>query len=465
LSAVSRLVGVLLSRVTGLALSGLLISLVGSERPAVTQAFAGTAAASPLAISTSGNDRTCSRGRQSRPCLTFDRAYHLAHCGDTVQISSGRYGAQTLYEVASRSCSRNVTFRPAAGASVSVESIRFGDGYDSTNAPDRITLKNFAVRKRVDLWGDVQNVTLDRIDGGAFYIQGVNNVLIKGGDWGPCDSSGPSECRSQSFITEDSRVNEHTRNVTIDGAVFHDYVISAAGDHFECLFTTGGSNVTIRNSRFDNCRTYAIATGAREWAKYDNWVIENNGFGRTCCYGASDRSSAILLGGEVPVSNMLIRFNTFIRGQGIVDEGGVVGANIRVAKNILTHTGCIGAIRYSGNLFTGGRCSQSDRDALYGYKFNGLRLRVDRPSAKAIQAAYAMVARGTPLRNAAQILARTRRPTPSGGWSVRTLRHVLTDEVYLGRRLGRQNQHAPVVNAARWHRVQRVLHGKARHGG
>jgi hypothetical protein len=355
-----------------------------------------------------------------------------------------------------------VIFEPAAGASVSVESIRFGDGIGSTNAADGVTLRKMAVRTRVDLWGDVENVTLEAIDGGAFYIQGAKNVLIKGGDWGPCHSSGPSQCRSQSFITEDSRYREYTRNVTIDGAVFHDYVITGSGDHFECLFTTGGSNITIRNSRFHNCRTYAIATGARPWARYHNWVIENNSFGRTCCGpGEADRSSAIMFGGEVGVSNVLIRFNTFIRGQGVVKEGHVIGANIRVVNNILAQTGCIGGVRYSGNLFAGGTCSPRDRRAVYGYQFDGARLRVDGPRGRAIRTAYVRVARGMPLGRVAQAVAHMGRPGPPGGWNARTLYHVLSDDVYLGRRLGRQSQHDPLVSAARWRRVQRLLAGKA----
>jgi hypothetical protein len=394
--------------------------------------------------------------------MTFDRAYRLARCGDVIDVRAGSYGVQGLYEVASlSSCSRNVTFRPAAGASVTVEAVGFGDGIGSTNAPDRITLKNFAVRKHVNLTGDVEHVTVEGIDGGGFYIQGANDVLIKGGDWGPCDSSGPSECRSQSFITEDSRLNEYTRNVTIDGAVFHDYVITGVGDHFECLFTTGGSNVTIRNSRFYNCRTYAIATGGRAWAHYREWTIENNWFGRTCCNGTADRQSAIMFGGDVGVANMLIRFNTFIRGQGIVQEGHVLGRRIRVVNNVLTHTGCPRAIRYRGNLFAGGICSSGDRRSVYGYRFNGVRLKVDGPEARAIQAAFASVAKGMPLRSAAQVLAQTGRPSPPGGWNVRSLRHLLADDVYLGRRLGRQSQHDALVTKARWRRVQGVLEGKA----
>jgi hypothetical protein len=234
------------------ALVALLASTVGSgESRAISHERERPLAQPSLAVSTSGDDATCARGNLSRPCRTFDRAYRQARCGDVVELRAGTYGVQMLHEVLSlSSCSRNVTFQPAPGASVSVEAVGFGDGVGSTNAPDRVTLKNFAVRKHVNLAGDVEHVTLIGINGGGFYIQGVNDVLVKGGDWGPCDSSGPSECRAPSFITQDRRLNEYTRNLTIDGATFHDYRITAAGDHFECLFTTGGSNVVIRNSRF-----------------------------------------------------------------------------------------------------------------------------------------------------------------------------------------------------------------------
>jgi hypothetical protein len=350
-----------------------------------------------------------------------------------------------------------VTFQAAAGASVSVEAVAFGDGIGSTNAPDRITLKNFAVRKHVNLTGDVEHVTLNGINGGGFSIQGANHVLIKGGDWGPCDSSGPSECRAQSFITDASRhatIHEPTRNVTIDGAVFHDFRITAADDHFECLFTTGGTNVTIRNSRFYNCDTYAIATGARDWSVYANWVIENNWFGRTCCFGTRDRNSAIVMGGPIQVSNILIRFNTFISGQGVVSEGSPAGANVRIVRNILQYTGCLRGVRYSGNLFSGGRCSLADRNFVYGYRFDGARLRVD-AEARAIKAAYAAVAGGMPLKRALRDVRKWQ--PPPGGWNARTLRRILVDDVYLGRRLGRRKDHAPLVGAARWKQVQKRL--------
>ena len=451
-----------LTGVLCLAALTMVASSSGGEHAGITQTLARAPAGPNLMISTSGNDKTCRRGKPSLPCQTFGRAYRLARCGDNIQITSGRYGAQKLYEVASlSSCSRNVTFQSARGAQVSVASIGFGDGIGSTNGPDRITLKDFAVRDLISLWGDVENVVLTRINGGAFYIQGARNVLIKGGDWGPCDSSGPSECRTQSFITEDNRVPEYTRNVTIDGATFHDHVITAHGDHFECLYTTGGSNVTIRNSYFNNCRTYAIAAFGRTWARYDGWVIENNWLGRTCCVtGVGDRQSALMLGGDVAVSNMLIRSNTFLRGQGVVQEGHDVGSNVRVVNNVLTQTGCLRGVRYSGNLFDSGSCSSGDRRSVYGYRFDGVRLRVDGPRARAIRAAYALVARGTSLGGVARLLARAGRPSPSGGWNVRTLRDLLADEVYLGRRLGRKSQHVPLVRNALWQHAHRVLQGK-----
>lgn len=425
---------------------------------ATTGGVSGPSGAAVLAVAPAGNDSTCARGVLSRPCSSFDKAYRLARCGDTIKVTAGRYGPQQVNEVGRLSaCSTNVTFRASPAASAVIEQIDFGGGVGTTYSPDRITLEGLAVSKIVNVFGDVEHVTLKNIDGGAFAIQGARNLRVLGGDWGPCDSSGPSACRSQSFIIEDRRLGELTRNVTVDGAVIHDYRVSAAGDHFECLFTTGGTNVVIRNSSFYNCETYGIATGARDWARYDGWLVENNWFGRTCCFGPNDRDSAIVIGGPVAVANMTIRFNSFATGQSVVSEGGIAGPGLRIAGNILASVRCVPNARYSGNLVSRSGCGKDDRNSIYGYRYDGVRLRVDGVRARAVRMAYAEVANGSSLRAAARAAARAWKSPPSGGWSGRTLRHLLADEVYLGRRLGRQSEHTPLVSRGRWQRVQRAL--------
>src|SRR5437868_903583 len=45
-------------------------------------------------VSPSGSDSNACT--QSSPCLTFNRAYHVAAPGDTVQIAGGSYGSQNF---------------------------------------------------------------------------------------------------------------------------------------------------------------------------------------------------------------------------------------------------------------------------------------------------------------------------------------------------------------------------------
>src|SRR5690606_19327284 len=148
----------------------------------------------------------------------------------------------------------------------------------------------------------------------------------------------------------------------IDGDTIHDFRDTSPGAHFECLFITGTEgNVTIRNSRFYNCYAYAIFLQA--WHDSHNFsgslVIENNWFGRTCCYGTPerDRESAITFASARPVGNVLIRFNSFAPGQGVSWEGGQTPFNARVVGNILGARICVSGVSYAYNIILGGTCS------------------------------------------------------------------------------------------------------------
>jgi chitodextrinase len=300
-----------------------------------------------------------------QPGQSWNAAYQQAHCGDTIRLAAGTHPTQTITENASLStCAEPVTFQPVDGAQVTVnDHVHLGScrGCYSTDAPSHLVFRGFAYTVGFGIWGDASDILLDKLDGGGFFIQGVNGVTVRESDFGPCNSSPPGFC-SRAFVNDD-RGNDPTatRNVLLERNVFHDFRINVSGDHWECMFTTGGTNVTIRGNHFYNCETYAIATGARPYSDYENWMIENNWFGRTCCFGTSDRSSSIVMGGSVPVSDMLIRFNSFAPGQAVVTEGGTVGANVRVLGNILGAKTCVPGISYSYNLTLVGACSSTDR--------------------------------------------------------------------------------------------------------
>jgi hypothetical protein len=426
---------------------------------ASTTQSVGTAAAPQLVVSPTGDDQSCARAVGARPCATFGRAYALARCGDIVGVSGGSYGQQLLARDDRKTgCSNPVLLEPLAGAAVTVDKILLGDFFGSgTPGPSGVTVRKMAVTE-VSIWTPASEVTLDQIDGGSFVIQGARNVRILGGDWGPCDSSGPSACRTQNFITDDTRLGQVSRDILIDGAVIHDYKITAPEDHFECLYMTGGTNITIRNTRFANCETYAIYLTPRPWAAFRNLVIERNRFGRTCCLGTSDRSSAINFGGtpDSPgVRSTSIRRNSFVPGQGVVQEGGPATAEVAITGNILEHTGCITNVSYGGNFFRTKACAESDRITTVGYVLDGDRLVLAQPEAKALRVAYAtLAAGGTPKQ--AMTAVRRLRPAPRG-WTAARLRALIGDPFYLGSVVGPPGAHPAVVGPKVWRKAQQAL--------
>jgi hypothetical protein len=319
-----------------------------------------------LAVSTSGNDSTCARGDLSKPCATFNKAYSIAQCADVVEIAAGSYASQTIVEVAAlSSCSQNVVLRPASGASVTVNGgISFGNnnagsggyGYD-TNAPDHVTLEGVAYSGQITLYGDANFVVIDGVSGGNVLIQGAQDIIVRNSEFGPCASTtGPCgrihilDGSSPNPVAEPTR----TTNILISNNTIHDFLIGQAGDHWECMFNTGGLNVTIERNRFYNCETYAIFIEDNPYsAGTDNWLIQNNWFGRMCngpvgSQCANTRNSAVY---PKNADDVLIRFNSFANGVSVVNEFGS-STNIRVIGNVLGVGVCAAPYFYNYNVFT-----------------------------------------------------------------------------------------------------------------
>jgi hypothetical protein len=235
---------------------------------------------------------------------------------------------------------------------------------------DWIELRDFKLSTRLDVDGGANNWRVIGIDGGSFNIFGVSNWFLSGNDWGPCGTPTPIDCTSQNFTGHD------VSNLVIDGDTFHDYTITpGSGAHWECLYVNGSlGSLTIRNSRFWNCQTYAIYfTGFHPLHRYaGSWTVENNWFGSTCCFGSNLRNSAINLGvdssqGAGNVTNLLIRFNSFAPGQTLVREGGGGGVNIRAIGNIFGAAGCVSDVSYSYNVWITGACGQNASNAANPY--------------------------------------------------------------------------------------------------
>jgi len=425
------------------------------------------AAQDVISVSPTGDDAGCVRGNRSRACLTFNRAYSIARCGDTVEVAAGTYAKQVIYEVAALSgCSGNVTIQPASGAAVTVEGIDLGtvDGGQVTDAPDKLTIKGFTMPDGIAMYGDATDITIDSVDGGAFFIAGGRHVTIKNSDWGPCNSSGDTNCEtffSRQIVIENS---ESTSDILIEGNTIHDFLLTNPNDHYECIRTDGGANVIIRGNRFSNCEIYAMTITKPS----GTWLIEKNFFGRTSCCAFSppqiDRSSSVVLGDATSGGRVIIRNNNFGAKQTTVSEGATGYSTVSIIGNILESNSCLPDVAYASNLFLhydgnanafiGGKaCNSSDRTSIYGYAYDGQRLRPDGAKAAAVRNAFAGVANGLPLSRLRSLLRKVA-PPPRGGWTKKGIGDLIKDPAYLGGKVGVPSAHEPLVKLPRWKLVQ-----------
>jgi len=323
-------------------------------------AVSGSGAAT-IAVSTGGNDSTCVRGNLGLPCASLNRAYSLSQCGDTVQVAAGSYPDQYIRETAVGSaCSTPIVFQPAAGTQPTINWVAFGSysGSPVGDGADNVVLRGFRIPRGVVMWGDVNNITLDGIDGGSFYIQGASNIRIRNSDWGPCSPGGTQgDCRT--YYQADAASGQprimSVNGLLVEHSTFHDMTpADKPGQHWECVLIAGGTDVTWRGDKFSNCSTNALAIG--DWtAPISNWTIEDNWFG-DCPGGNSSGAGPYCLNVTgVPFAGpMVIRNNSFAAGEYAGNEGGGSDSGtVSVTGNIFGGGGaaCIAGASYNYNLW------------------------------------------------------------------------------------------------------------------
>jgi chitodextrinase len=307
------------------------------------------------------------------PCATFDRAYRAAQPGQAVDVAGGTYPAQLIRLDPAKTSAENVTFQPASGANVFVAG-RISLGDFGVPGPSHITLQGLRADE-IRALNNITDLTLENIDARNFYLNGVQNALIKGGDWGPC-TAGVDPCSNSKIDLSDAafQLNE---NITIDGAVFHDYRVSDPSQHFECLIIFSGSNITIRNSRFYGCAYYDIFLQHIADRRLGDLIIENNWFDDTYNgynqLGQRDTAVEFSRRGRT-ISNVLVRYNSFQTDTGIswVADGGSY-SNVRAVGNVIGVRGaCPGDVTFAYNIFlSGGTCAATDRQSAPAYVNGG----------------------------------------------------------------------------------------------
>jgi hypothetical protein len=196
----------------------------------------------------------------------------------------------------------------------------------------------------------VDDVTLRnvRIDGG-FWINGSTNVSIIGGSVGPCVGCHPDI--QWEYNSSPVRI---PKNIVIDGVYFHDVVISAPGDHVECLQVSDVDGLVVRNSRFHRCGIFDLHIAGTVDPPVRNVLVENNFFEPAVDGGFY--SLSITDGINVTVRNnsssQEFRFGAST----------TIFSNWLVVGNVAPYSGaaCQSVFTYSRNVWEGGRCGSTD---------------------------------------------------------------------------------------------------------
>jgi hypothetical protein len=225
-------------------------------------------------VSPTGNDATCTRGRNAPPCLTWARAYAIALPNDVISIAGGTYAGESL------SGNKPVTFQTATGQSVALTSRFTAENLFSVTfkGPVRVT-GDVHVDLMVDGCGS--NLVFENWSGNVIAIIGGNsNITIRGGDWGGYSTPG----KSDSGITGLDRGcgSSIVRNVVIERVRFHDVLYGPesgwGGSHPDCFETSGNvDGITIRNSIFERCGNTFIGFYT-DFGDIRNVTIENSLF-------------------------------------------------------------------------------------------------------------------------------------------------------------------------------------------
>jgi hypothetical protein len=344
-------------------------------------------------VDTTANPNNCARQPDAGAyvdadaCSSFNAAYQAASCGDTINVKEigggSRYSDQTISErTGDTACGMNVVIQETPGENVLTNSITLGSGcsYNSVGA-NHLTLKGFNFDVPTGggaglcMWGQSDNIVFDGNDGGALLLQSVSNVTLINNDWGPCNSPNhpdPPNCWRLDILDGRNDGEPPLSNILFENNTVHDFECNplncgGGGDHSECIFFTGGSNITFRRNIFWDCELYAIAMGENPSSEMDGVLIENNWFGRTCnrCDTLSGVGAhpAIESGGTKRIDNVLIRYNS--SGNDIplyFKEGNNTFLNWRIIGNISGTNSCNSGesgLTYDYNLFKGGTCGSN----------------------------------------------------------------------------------------------------------
>lgn len=266
-------------------------------------------AGTDVVVATNGNDSTCVRGDQQFPCLTINRAYAIAQCGDEVEIRAGTYsGAISGNKSCTASwaistnedatCTTCVVMRPAENATVNLSS------YNWDNVDFLILERGTGTDLNIGggNWdGSLTNVIVRDADHtSGLYVNtgnnttGYDNLAIVGGRWGDIFMDGGNiGIYFQTCVSPNCGSGVVGTDVLLDGITWDNFTTCYSCNpsdppHTEVLrFDGGWQRFTIRNNTFTdidaNTATMFITNlevGAADPANYtfvNNWWDDNAG--------------------------------------------------------------------------------------------------------------------------------------------------------------------------------------------
>lgn len=239
------------------------------------------AASTPADYYVSPSGSNASSCTAAAPCLTLDRAYHLAAPGQVVELSSGLYAAQKLtYDATKVGANASVTFRAASGTLAALAGLTLDGAQHVTvlgNSPNSNLVRLGALQKptdgitlrtdptTMDTGGNLMvqncanNNTFRNLDMQQFGISGSDGTVIDGGSVGGYDNNG-----GDSFVGNPAKgtawcLAHNPLNTHITHLVFHDVLrTNLPSAHPDCLQFYGSDGVVVDYNTFARCATSHI---------------------------------------------------------------------------------------------------------------------------------------------------------------------------------------------------------------
>jgi len=373
-------------------------------------------------VSTGGNDSTCVRDDSSKPCATFQKAYNLSQCGDTIGVIAGTYNDVGL-DANGSNCSVQTVFQPVGGvvtiqASVNTgshDSLAFGSACKCSSGPppNHITFDGGSSRDfhfgvpgvdgsggrfgQIKLYADYDddvypsNITLTNLivangapdeGNGTIELTSAQNFTLSNSIVGPicCGLVNGQDSASPAELLIGSRAGLQVSNhVNIDNNVFlgethlpGQYWPAVLGPapqgtcnscHTDAVHVVAGNDLNFYDNKFYNSQTQAlffesIQNPVTNVTIVGNYIDSLAGCG--VCLNAGDGG-----GGK-----WLVAFNTSNAGLGFYGSSGFpAGSSLTYIGNYgpLPSTGCSYSasnvtVSYSYDVWTSGdKCASTDK--------------------------------------------------------------------------------------------------------